>query len=104
MRKIQLGLLATALVTAGTCAADEMKHDDMMAHMKAMDTNHDGMISRQEFTKHHNAMWAKMKKNKSGKVGLKDMAEMHGGAMKDPMPESTMKDGGDLIQDKSGKP
>ncbi len=45
--------------------------------MKMMDTNKDGMISKDEFMKHHEMMWDKMKKNSAGSVDMKDMEAMH---------------------------
>ena len=48
-------------------------------HAKAMDTNSDGMISRDEFLQHHGAMYDKMKKNSKGGVDLKDFGTMKGG-------------------------
>jgi hypothetical protein len=45
--------------------------------MKMMDTNGDGMISKDEFMKHHEMMWEKMKKNNTGSVDMKDMEAMH---------------------------
>ena len=50
--------------------------------MKDMDTNGDGMISKQEWQAHHDRMWKKMsaKNSKSGKVPVADMeAMMKGG-------------------------
>ena len=44
---------------------------------KAMDSNSDGMISKDEFMKHHEMMWGKMKKNSAGTVDMKDMEAMH---------------------------
>ena len=36
------------------------------ARMKAMDTNNDGMISRDEFNKYHETVWQKVKRNAKG--------------------------------------
>ena len=88
-----------ASVSTSAVAMDDMKPHGMMMDMRAMDTNHDGMISKKEFMKLHEDMWAKMKKNKSGMVDMKDMEMMHegmmkGGAMKDGMmKDGMMKDG-----------
>ena len=88
--------LATGLtgVSISAVAMDDMKPQGMMMDMKAMDTNHDGIISKKEFMKFHEDMWAKMKKNKSGMVDMKDMEMMHEGMMKDgAMKGGMMKDG-----------
>ena len=78
-------LAAAALLAAAlpALAADNMgKGMGMEMDMKMMDTNKDGMISKEEFMKHHEAMWEKMKKNKAGMVDMKDMGMMHGDGMK----------------------
>ena len=96
--------LATGLagVSIAAVAMDDMKPQGMMMDMKAMDTNHDGMISKKEFMKFHEDMWAKMKKNKSGMVDMKDMEAMHESMMKDgAMKGGMMKDG--AMKDKTGK-
>ena len=36
------------------------------ARRKAMDTNNDGMISREEFNKYHETVWQKVKRNAKG--------------------------------------
>ncbi|WP_428414946.1 hypothetical protein [Methylibium sp.] len=46
---------------------------------KMMDANGDGMVSKEEFMKHHEAAFDKMKKNSSGTVDMKDMEPMTGG-------------------------
>jgi|APDOM4702015118_1054815.scaffolds.fasta_scaffold196647_2 hypothetical protein len=56
----------------------------MGTHMKTMDLNADGMISKEEFMKHHEAMFDAMKKGSNGMVSLKDMEAMHAGAMLKP--------------------
>ena len=71
---------------------------DMAKHMKMMDTNADGMISKDEFMKHHEGMYDGMKKNKSGMVSVKDMQAMmkdHGkmGSGKEMKHEGMSKDG-----------
>jgi len=96
MHKLLYIFFATGLAVASISAVamDDMKPQGMMMDIKAMDTNHDGMISKKEFMKFHEDMWAKMKKNKSGMVDMKDMEMMHEGMMKDgAMKGGTMKDG-----------
>ena len=86
--------MGLAGLSISAVAMDDMKPQGMMMDMKAMDTNHDGMISKKEFMKFHEDMWAKMKKNKSGMVDMKDMEMMHEGMMKDgAMKGGMMKDG-----------
>jgi Ca2+-binding EF-hand superfamily protein len=51
--------------------------------LKMMDTNGDGMISKTEYMKHHERMWAVFKKNKDGLVAMEDMKKAPGGGMKD---------------------
>ena len=55
-----------------------MMNGTMMDMMKMADSNGDGMISKREFMKHHEAMFAGMKKTSNGMVSLKDMEAMHG--------------------------
>ena len=43
------------------------------AHMGTMDSNADGMVSKQEFLSHHEAMFDKMDKGGKGMVPAKDM-------------------------------
>ena len=100
MKKIISTTLVAILCGAGLSAhaQDAMKKDGMpmkesmpMAkgmgmgmgmEMKMMDTNGDGMISKEEFMKHHEAMFDKMKKDRNGMVSIKDMHMMMDGMMK----------------------
>lgn len=107
MMKTIASLFGAILLTTGLAAvAADAKQGGTMAmdmDMSTMDTNKDGMISKEEFMKHHEAMWEKMKKNKSGMVDLKDMGNMmhggmmHGGMMKD---EKAMKGDKMMMDDK----
>ena len=54
----------------------------MKMDMKMMDTNGDGMISKDEFIKHHEIMYDKMKKSSNGMVSVKDMQMMMDEMMK----------------------
>ena len=85
MSKSNSIVFAAILMAAAvsSMAADNMgKGMGMEMDMKMMDTNKDGMISKDEFMKYHEAMWNKMKKNKGGMVDMKDMGMMHGDMMK----------------------
>ena len=93
MNKAKVVLFAAAFVATGALALDDMNPQGMMMDMNAMDTNHDGAISKKEFLRHHENMWAKMKKNKSGLVDMKDMEMMCDSMMKD----------GTMTKDKAGK-
>ena len=58
-----------------------MQHKSRMSS-KMMDTNGDGMVSKEEFMTHHEQMYSKMKQTNGG-VSIKDMdAEMHIGTTK----------------------
>ena len=58
-----------------------MSHKNRMSS-KMMDTNGDGMISKEEFMAYHEDMYSKMKQTNGG-VSIKDMdAEMHIGTTK----------------------
>ena len=58
-----------------------MSHKNRMSS-KMMDTNGDGIISKEEFMAHHEDMYSKMKQTNGG-VSIKDMdAEMHIGTTK----------------------
>ncbi|MBS0423021.1 MAG: EF-hand domain-containing protein [Proteobacteria bacterium] len=50
------------------------QHGHQCEHMSAVDTNKDGKISKEEFMKHHEAMFDKKDVNKDGFI---DREEMH---------------------------
>jgi hypothetical protein len=60
-------VFAAALLASSTLsfAATDMK--------MSMDANQDGMVSKQEFVSHHEAMYDKMDKSGKGMVPVKDM-------------------------------
>ena len=65
-------------------AMDGLTQDQEHGHIssKMMDTNGDGMASKQEFMTHHEQMYSKMKQT-NGSVSIKDMdAQMNIGTTK----------------------
>lgn len=86
MRKLLAVLCSTVLVgLAGPAVAQGTTKEDKMAtkesmkemRMKGMDTNNDGMISKEEFMKYHESMWNKMKKNQAGMAMMEDVEMMY---------------------------
>jgi EF hand len=84
MNKLFVALAAVTLLCASlpSLARDDMDCGHGM-HMKDMDTDNDGTISKEEFMKFHETMWDGMKKNKDGLVDVKEMRKMHRGMKKD---------------------
>ncbi len=97
MRKLVAVLCGTALigltgqaVAQGTPKDDKMMEKEKMMEkdkmmgtkmmdMKMMDTNHDGMVSKEEFMAYHEAMWNKMKRNPAGMAMMSDVEMMYAG-------------------------
>ncbi len=83
MRKLVAILCGTAvLALSGQAVAQTtMKEEKKMAakemRMKAMDTNNDGMISREEFMKYHETVWEKIKRNAAGMAHMADVDAMY---------------------------
>lgn len=55
-------------------AKSGVEHGHQCEHMGPVDTNKDGKISKEEFMKHHEAMFDKKDANKDGVI---DQSEMH---------------------------
>lgn len=75
MKKFIVALAVTIL--AGTSyfviAADDLKSEKgMMMDVKKFDANGDGMLSKEEFIKAHEAMFDRMK-GSNGMIAIKDM-------------------------------
>ena len=106
MTKLISSLFAAGLLSASVGAGamdNSMKTDkNMMKSGKPMmmDTNSDGMISKDEFMKYHEAMYDGMQKNKDGMVDMKTMSKMHNGSMKS---SAMMKSHGMAMDDKPKK-
>lgn len=77
---------STAAFAQDSMKKDSMKNTDAMkADMTAMDTDGDGMISKDEYMKSDGATaanWMAMTKNKDGMVSIKDMQMHHDKMMK----------------------
>jgi hypothetical protein len=81
MRMITATMLGStlALACSAVFAADPVPAKPAMTpmqHRQSMDTNKDGMISREEFMTHQEKMWNDMKKTSSGLVDSKTMPMM----------------------------
>ena len=55
------------------------KMKDGMCGMSMADANKDGKISKEEFTKHHDAMFTQMDANKDGSIDKDEMGKMMDG-------------------------
>jgi len=82
---LSISLATLIFASLSGCAQDSMMRQGSMQgdagmkggmDMKMMDTNNDAMISKDEFMKHHESMYDKMKKDSNGMVSLKDMQMM----------------------------
>lgn len=109
MKKATLAILASAVIASG-CASVGANEDTpkqgmhhgkmpMMAmHMAQMDTNNDGLASKEEFMKFHEQMFDMMK-NRDGVIDLKEMHKHCKGMM------GGMRGGGHMMQHhQMGKP
>jgi glutamate 5-kinase len=71
-----LVLLAAATLTSVSFGQADQSTDfargGMHFRAKAMDTDNDGMISKDEFMKYHADMWSKMTKDSNGSMSVAD--------------------------------
>ena len=79
MKKFTIVCAAFLLAASGSAFADHHIKGEQQHSMKELDTNGDGMISKEEFMKHHEMMYEKMKKNSKGMVDIKELEAMHKG-------------------------
>jgi Ca2+-binding EF-hand superfamily protein len=62
----------TSLSYAQTDSSTDLARGGMHFSAKAMDTDNDGMISKDEFMKYHANMWDQMTKNSNGTMSMSD--------------------------------
>lgn len=75
MNKLLAVAFAATLMGASAAAFSQDMNEGgcMQPQIKAMDVNGDGMISKDEFMKAHEAMFDKISKTQDGVVSVKDM-------------------------------
>ncbi len=76
MKKLAMVLMCGLIGIGSSASAKDDAKMAMKMDLRMMDTNGDGMISKDEFMKHHEMMFDKMKKNSAGMVAMKDMEMM----------------------------
>jgi len=75
MSRLLVFLAAVTLASVGFAQADQstdFARGGMHFSAKAMDTDHDGTISKDEFMKYHADMWNKMTKDSKGSMSTTD--------------------------------
>ena len=91
MRKIGSIAVAAALCGMGAFAfAQDMRKQDAPSRfdMKKMDTNGDGMVSKDEYMSYHESIYNSMKKGSNGMVSTRDMETMMMNPVAPPGPAS----------------
>ncbi len=80
MRKPLAVLIAAALigVTGQAVAQTALKESKREMRFNTMDTNNDGMVTRDEFMKYHESMWNKIKRNEKDMAMRADVETMYG--------------------------
>ena len=66
------GMTVASVSFGQAAAASDFARGNMHFSAKAMDTDNDGMISKDEFMQYHEAMWDKMTKDSNGQMALND--------------------------------
>ena len=75
MTRLLVFLAAATLTSVSFAQADsstDFARGGMHFSAKAMDTDNDGMISKDEFMKYHAAMWDQMTKDSNGTMSVSD--------------------------------
>ena len=66
----------TCILAVGIVMSAAATATDNMRGMEKMDSNNDGMVSREEYMTHHEKMWNGLKKTPTGTVSFKDIPKM----------------------------
>jgi Ca2+-binding EF-hand superfamily protein len=77
MTQLLVFLAAATLASASfaqTDASTDFARGGMHFSAKAMDTDNDGMISKDEFMKYHADMWDQVTKNSNGSISATDLS------------------------------
>jgi uncharacterized low-complexity protein len=79
MQSLDQGYMVAQAGKMGEGKCGGMKAGEGRCGMTMMDANKDGKISKEEFTKHHDAMFATMDANKDGSISKDEMGKMMDG-------------------------
>ena len=79
MQSLDQGYMVADAGKMGDGKCGGMKAGEGKCGMSMMDDNKDGKVSKEEFTKHHDAMFANMDANKDGFIDKDEMGKMMGG-------------------------
>lgn len=79
MQSLGQGYMVAQAGKMGEGKCGGMKAGEGRCGMTMMDANKDGKISKEEFTKHHEAMFATMDANKDGSISKDEMGKMMDG-------------------------
>lgn len=79
MQALDKGYMVAQAGKMGEGKCGGTKAGEAKCGMSMMDANKDGSISKEEFIKHHEAMFAKMDTNKDGSISKDEMGKMKDG-------------------------
>lgn len=65
---------SVAAKEATSATASSKDAASQQIELQAMDANHDGLVSRQEYMAHYEGLYGKIKKDSAGMINLKDLA------------------------------
>lgn len=105
MRKFGIGVIAACVALSLSAPAAMAKPGGKGKHFEKMDTNGDGVVSREEFDAKHDEMFSKMDANGDGNVTKEEMKAAHKARMeehKKKRAEHMKKHFGEMDKDKDG--